>query len=414
MLKHKLPAQSKKWDYLLNMFGSTMNAGVTVLWMVMVSHAIGTAEAGIFSLAYSTSQMMYTIASFETRNFQVTDIKKEYAFSDFLTYRIITTCVMLIVSAVFILHHGFTGHKALIMFLLCLYMAVFAISDVLQANFHKNGFLSLAGLSLAGEVIAATVVFGVLLVALRSLTAAVIGMVAATTLWIFLYDLPFEANFEKPVFSFVFSKQKMLFLNALPLFLSSFLHQYIFNMPKYAIDTYLSDVEQSYYGFMVMPAFVINLVSLFAFRPQLLTLSERWKEKNVKGFLKLAGYLYLWIGAVTAVTLIGGWLLGIPILNWLYHTDLTGQKGVLLTLLLAGGFSACCTFAMALYTTMRRQLFCLVSYAVTMVIAAVFSPILVRRFGLFGAAAAYLLEMTVLFVSLLVIMFVLIAKEKEK
>ena len=89
-----------------------------------------------------------------------------------------------------------------------------------------------------------------------------------------------------------------MFLCALPLFLSSFMHQYIFNSPKYAIEEALTKTDQAHYGYLVMPVFVINLLSLFVFRPQLITLSSDWAEKRFKsqstnkGFFRGSGSLH--------------------------------------------------------------------------------------------------------------------------
>ena len=386
----KLPRKSAKRDVIFNMFGSTMNAGITVILLMAVSFLVGQEEAGVFSLAYSTAQMMYTIASFEVRNFQVTDSKGKYAYRDFFTFHMITTALMLAASVTFVIWHGFDRHKVIVILLLCIYYALFAFSDVMQANLHKNNYLQLSGLSLRGEVLFGTAVFVAALAVTRSMVAALVAMIATIILWIAFFDLPFNRNFDVSRPGSSFGRQKSLFLAALPLFASSFLHQYIFNAPKYAIDRALGDVEQSVYGYLVMPAFVINLISIFAFRPRLLTLAEHW----------------------TAVTLLGGWFLGIPILSLIYHVDLGAYRPILLILLLAGGFSACCTLALTLFTTMRKQRFCLVGYAVTLAFALGVPPLLVRRFGLMGAATAYLLEMILLFLILLCLMWYFLRKAR--
>ena len=131
MKKHsyKLPERSAKKDFVFNMFGSTANAAVSVLLLVIVSHLAGETGAGIFSLCFTTAQMMYTVAAFELRNIQVTDAKREFTFSDVLTFRFITIIVMLIASAVVVAVRGFSGTKAVLTLLLCLYMAMLSVSD---------------------------------------------------------------------------------------------------------------------------------------------------------------------------------------------------------------------------------------------------------------------------------------------
>ena len=74
-------------------------------------------------------------------------------------------------------------------------------------------------------------------------------------------------------------------------------------------------------------------------------------------------------------------------------------------LLLSGGFSAASTLTLTLFTTMRKQYLCLIAYAATIVFAFVAPTIFVKKWGLIGAAGAYLSEMALLFV-IMAIMFV--------
>ena len=87
---YKLPQKSEKKNFIFNMLGSLTNAVVSLALMVVVSHICGGTVAGVFSLAYSTAQMMYTICVFEMRNIQVTDAKREFSFGGIAMFRIIT------------------------------------------------------------------------------------------------------------------------------------------------------------------------------------------------------------------------------------------------------------------------------------------------------------------------------------
>ena len=210
------------------MIGSLVNAAVSVLLLVVTSHIVGGKAAGIFSLAYSTAQMMYTVSMFEMRNIQVTDAKGEFPFSYVEMFRIITTAAMWVFFAVFCAVRGYDGEKLVVMIALTLYMSLLSFSDLFQGNMHLNGYLSIAGKSLAGQVVLAATVFSVALFLTKKLWISVILMTISVALWIIIYDIPFNNNFDglKPRFNF--TVQKNMFLCALPLFLSSFLHMFQF------------------------------------------------------------------------------------------------------------------------------------------------------------------------------------------
>ena len=403
---YRLPEKSAKKDFFNNMLGSTVNAAISVVLLVVVSHILGRDAAGVFSLAYSTAQMMYTVGAFEMRNAQVTDAKREFSFGSLFGFRIITALLMWCASAAFILLRGYSGDKALLIALVCVYMSVLALSDLFQGNMHLNGYLRVAGRSLACLVILAATAFSITLVSTRSLVISALPMTAVALLWVIFHDLPYSRNFSGLKPDFAPKKLRAIFLCALPLFLSAFLSQFIFNAPKYAIDTIMSEADQAAYGYLVMPAFVINLLSIFAFRPQLVSLSENWTRGDYGKFRRTALLLYLWIGIVTAAALGAGALFGVPLLELLYGANLEGMRGTLLILLTAGCFSASATLALTLFTTMRKQRLCLIAYGVTAAFALFVPRLLVGNLGVTGAALAYLAETVLLFLCMIVMLVI--------
>lgn len=412
-ITYNLPQKSVKKDYIFNMIGSMTNSAVSVILLVVVSHIVGGTVAGVFSIAYSTAQMMYTICVFEMRNIQVTDAKNEFSFSHTVMFRIITVFAMWLFFIAFCAIRGYSGQKLIIITMLTFYMSLLSFSDLFQGNMHLNGYLSIAGKSLAGVVALAAICFSVTLVVTKNLLVSIIPMIAVALLWILLFDIPYNNNFAELKPKFEFKILKNMFLSALPLFLSSFMQQYIFNSSKYAIDSIMTEVDQSQYGYLSMPIFCINLLSIFVFRPQLVTLSLNWAEKKFTDFKKTVSKLYIWIIIVTLAALAGGYVLGIPVLELLYSTDLSGKRPIFMVLLLAGGFSALCSLTSTLFTVARKQNICLLAYSLVLIFAFIIPEKLVSAYGLIGAALSYFVEMAILFV-ILYVLFLLILKREIK
>lgn len=413
-----LPERSAKKDFIFNMYGSMAVSLISVLLLIAVSRILGDEVAGIFSLSYSTAQMFYTLAAFEVRNIQVTDTKREFDFSVFLTFRLITIFIMLIFAVCFVLFKAFDGEKSIAIILLCVYMAAMAFGEVFQGSMHKNGYLQLSGFSLGTSVILAAIAFVVSAVITGKLLISIVPMILTMILWSCFFDIPFASNFSPPQLRFSFKKIKQLFLYTFPLIISVFINQYSLNCPKYAIDKYLTAVDQSNYGYLVMPAFCINLLSMFVFRPQILTLSKKWGQKNYKSFNKITGLLFGWIILATTVVLAGGYLLGIPILNLLYDTNLNNQKQWLMVLLAGGGFSAASSLCCVLVAVTRKQHYALIAYVVSTAVAIVLPDLLVRNIGFAGAPISYLIQNGVLFLGLFTVLsitvFSKVLQGKEK
>ena len=411
---YKLPPKSSKSDFIFNMFGSLANAAVSVILLVVVSRVSDEVTAGVFSLAYSTAQMMYTICVFEMRNIQVTDAKREFSFASVCMFRILTISAMWLFFIVFAFIQGYRGEKLVVIAILTVYMSLLSLSDLFQGNLHLNGYLGVAGKSLGIQVVLSSTVFAVSLAITKNLTLAAILMAFAALAWMLLYDVPMNRNFTSDAPKFDVSVQRRIFLCAAPLFLSSFIHQYIFNAPKYAIDSMLTSVEQSHYGYLIMPASFINLLSIFVFRPQLVPLSKNIAEGEYKKFAKTVAVLYLWILIVTAVALICGYFIGIPVLEFLYNSDLSGKRGILIIVLVSGSFSASCSLTGTLITIMRKQKYSLIAYIITFVVSLFLPPKLVSSNGVRGAAVSYIVEMAVLFLIMFIILIVVFWKARNK
>jgi len=412
---YTLPQKSISKDYFYNMVGSISSSAFSLFSLVLVSYLTNEATAGVFSLAYSVAQMMYIIGVFEMRNIQVTDSKREFNFANVLVFRIITVIAMLLYTAFFLATNHYSKTKVLVIALLTVYMAFQALSDVFQGVLHLNGYLYLSGISMTAITGIGLVLFCASLFITRNLYVSLIPVIIFSFLWILFFDIPFARNFSNKGTKIKFSMQKMMFFNAFPLFLSSFLQQYIFNYQKFAIEDILSDVQQAHYGYLVMPAFFINLLSLFVFRPQLVVLSEYWRDKKFAEFKKKIKLLYGWIFLVMVGALICAYFLGIPVIEMLYNTNLAGEKKYLLLLLVAGAFSAGCSLTATLLTVIRKQKYSLVAY-VSVFIVAIFVPkLLVSKFGMAGACFSYLTQMFILFaISFCILLFLFVKNARTK
>lgn len=396
-----------------NMMGSLVNAAVSVLLLMMVTRTLGDAQAGVFSLGFSVSLMMLTVGAFEVRPFQSTDIYKQFSFSAYFTFRILTCALMLVVTAGYLLVNGYSGEKAWVIALLCVLKCVEAFCDVFNGQAQQNDRLDVAGFSLTVRVFVYCTGFLVSLLLTKNLLISCGVMVVLALLWLVVFDAGTGRYFEKCRVSFRKDALLGLFKACFPLFLASFLMMYINNAPKFAVDAHLSSEYQTYYGIIFMPASVINLFSLFAFRPLLTKLTAYWNEQRYKPFLTTIAKLLLWIFAVTAAALIGGWLLGIPLLSLLYGTDLTAFKPELMVVLAGGGFNAVCVLLYYMITVQRKQKYVLIGYGSAALVAFLLGDRMVAAYGLMGASLTYLLSVLLLCI-LFVGIFTAVLMKKRK
>ena len=101
-------------NFVWNMVGSTASALISLFLMMAVTRLNGIDDAGIFSFAFSTAMIFYTIGIYSGRTFQVTDKNQKTTDSDYFYLKFLTCFAMLVVGIVFCLIRGYSGEKFLI------------------------------------------------------------------------------------------------------------------------------------------------------------------------------------------------------------------------------------------------------------------------------------------------------------
>ena len=75
---NKQPSESSV--YIWNIVGSIANALLSVVLLMMVTRTFDDKQADIFSVAWTISQLMVTIGTFQIRTYQATDVTGVFIF----------------------------------------------------------------------------------------------------------------------------------------------------------------------------------------------------------------------------------------------------------------------------------------------------------------------------------------------
>lgn len=408
---------SKKKVYFWNSFGGILNASLSVYIMMVITRCVGIFEAGIFSLGYANALLLQHVGSFDSRSFQCSSINHKYRFYDYFTFRICTNLLMIMVTYIWIVFHNYSVEKSISTFLLVIFCALANISDIFQGNAQKNGHLDLAGKSLAVRILINLIVFTITILISKDIYWAIMCMIASTCVWILSYDFPVLRMGENIAFKIRKSQFKGLFFNTFPLFICLFLQMFIFNMPKYAIDSYMSVESQAVYSILFMPASIVNLFSSFIFKPIMVTLAVRWSQRQYSDVFKECLRRIIFLFGLIIVVAAGGFLVGTQVMSVVYGTDITMYKIELLIILIGGGFSGTATLIYFMNTIVGKQYLMLGAYGVTFLISYLINYPLVNGFGMLGASLGYLFTSIVLGILLFIILlctYINSLKRKDK
>lgn len=400
------PASTRQ-IYFWNMFGSFSNALSSVIFLMIVARTLTGEEEDTFSIAFSIAQLMYTIASFQVRVYQSTDVNEEYSFGDYFGFRIITSILMIFSTAGYVLLHGYSGMKAIIIITLCLYRLLDAIADVFEGLYQQKERLDIAGRFLSFRVVLSMIGFATILHITRNLLFGCIGIVVIYGLITILFAVRHTGQFlesNAKILEFRFASIKKMAISVFPIFLNGFMLMYIFNVPKNAIDSGLNMGvlpvgSQILYNILFMPASVINLMFIF-FRPQITRMAVYYSEGSINSVNKTARRIGLILAGTTVFVVVAGVTIGLPILGFIYNKNLGDYKIEFMLILLGGGFSTLATLMDNLLTIVRKQHLNLISYGASLVVALIIVNPLVNHYAIIGAAATYFCSMLLLFILL--------------
>ncbi len=407
----------EKSSYIWNMAGSMILAFQSVILLMVITRVIGLEAAGIYTIAYANANLFLTIGKYGMRYFQVSDVKDEYSFPEYLSSRWITTMAMLVVSIIYGIvlsgRDGYSIDKIYIILWMCLFKAVDSLEDVYHGLYQQKGRLDVASKVLTLRMVITILFFVIVLIVTKNLCwALILSTVLTMVLFVVFTFITFNL-FKSDKVKIRWRKVGAVLIQCFPLFVGGFLSFYIGNAPKYAIDMYLSDEMQACYGFIAMPVFVIGLLNGFIFNPMLYKISLLWYNKEVKTFIKRTVRQSLIVVAITIICMLGGYLLGIPVLSALYSTDLSNYKTELLILLLGGGFLGLSGWLNTVLTIMRYQHTVIFAYGIVALLALVTSNSIVSKYEILGASLLYTGLMAILCLAfILLIIYGLIKSQR--
>lgn len=403
-------------SFVWNMLGSMLMAFQSVIMLMILTRTLGLKEAGIFTIAYANANLFLTIGKYGLRYFQVSDVKGQFSFSEYRMSRILTTIAMIIISIIYVfytaLHNDYSLEKVQIIIWMCLFKAVDAVEDVYNGQCQRKARLDVAAKTMTLRMGVTILFFSIGLIVYQDLLTILIFSTILTIIILFLFtSWSFESFRENSKINWknVWELTKVGF----PLFAGTFLSFYIGNAPKYAIDASLSDELQACYGFIAMPVFVIGLLNGFIFNPMLYRLSVLWNEKKIKQFVLKISIQSVVVVGITGICVLGAYFLGVPVLSWLYNTDLSPYKAELLILLLGGGFLGLSGLLNAVITIMRYQKSLMWGYLIIVLLALIFSDRIVAQYQMLGASVLYTLLMAGVCIIFMIMFIFAVLRERK-
>ena len=118
-------------SFVWNMAGSLLMAFQSVIFLMILTRTVGLNASGIFTIAYANANLFLNIGKYGMRNYQVSDVRDEFCFREYLGSRWITTIMMIVVSIIYVAYTAYVNDYSFEKSQIIIWMCLFKVSDSL-------------------------------------------------------------------------------------------------------------------------------------------------------------------------------------------------------------------------------------------------------------------------------------------
>ena len=380
------------YDILWYMGGLLLFGFTSLIYMIIVTRAVGIDAGGKFTFAYAVACTFFAVGVYFGKSFQITDRSNRYTDTDYIYNRITTCFIMIIFTFIFCLIKGYDLEKIGLILVLTLYRGADAFADSVHAIVQKKDRTYKVGMSIFFRTLILILAFAISIFITKNILISSLIIALINIFYIGFIDIRIaKPNISKS--NYDGTKNIILLVEGFAVFLFSFLVIYVNNASKYAIDTYATDTIQGIFGIIIMPSSFVSLISLYIVQPFLVNISDLIKHKKIMELNKLLLKLTCVISIIGFIVMIVAYIIGIPILSLLYDVNLNSQRFNLMIILFGSILYSVFSIYSQVLVAMRKNLYQVIWLIIAFIISILLSNQLVIVNGIDGASAAYTIIM---------------------
>jgi len=386
---------NSKKDYIWNTLGVFLQNAISPLLLVVVTRINGIYDSGIFSFAFSVAVIFWIIGIWGGRTYQVSDVKREFPHRSYIMARLVLSILITIGAFLFAVLNHYGPEKTSIILALVVFKAIESIADAVHGILQVNDRLYIAGKSLAYKAITGFISFAVIDIVTKNVFLSSVSLIVVNVLFALFYDIRLagkhdEIGFESWEVPHLTRSTTTILRRTSPVFAVIFLTILSLNIPRYFIDLYHSE-QIGYFGILAMPITLITLVMTFVLQPKVVELSTLYKDGKYLLFNRMVNKLiFITIGIGIGI-LLGAYLLGIPLLDFVFGVDFSAYQPALMCIVAGGIINALVSIFINILTIIRRFKFQFYTLVATNGLLILLCALFIQRYGLMGGVLLYTL-----------------------
>ena len=309
---------------------------------------------GYFQLAMTMSSSYSTIALFNMRSFQASDVILEFKDGTYKGSRLLTTFVAVVCCfvAAIISKNSLYQIECIMAFMGI--RVVEALVDVFHGMDQRYERYDLIGISFIIRGFLTIVLFVGGVYFTQNLLISLLLVFVSNALVVWLFD---NNKLKKISDSFALDISKttlVLLKKCAPFVLITYLLSQENLLPKQFLQNTFGADQQGIYSTIAAPALIVQVCAAVVFSPFLPVFSSVYQEKNMKAFQKMLNKLYLAIVVGSILVTLGAMLLGRWGLSLLYGTEILNHYYLFLPVVWVTILTAVAWIFVAILTAMRK------------------------------------------------------------
>lgn len=395
-----------------NSFGTMFYYGCQWLTTILIVRLSGYQDAGNYSLAMTFTAAFAIFALFNTRQYQVSDVKGEYSDKTYITSRYIAMGAAFLICAIGLLFNAYTPYQWGIILLYMVFKCVEAWVDVYHGICQKKGRMDFICYSFLMRGVLMIVSFCGLIYITGNLMYGVLAMTVSTFLVVFFYDRVMALKFvEKDRADFKALKTLMVIL--VPLVVVAVTNNLSISLPKYFLERYFDETVLGYYSSVATPSMIVQVGANTIFVPLITPLADKLLADDKKGFAGILKKVFLAFVVLSALAVIVSFLLGEWFLVQVFGEEIRPYAYLfvpIITTTLLISINACLFPVCTVFREIKGQLAVGILGILSSLIA---SMVLVKRYCMDGVVIALLITLEIQIIIEIYLVFRRMKKWKE-
>ena len=362
-----------------------------------VSDAAGTEAAGRFNWAMAVTAPLFMFANLRFRSILATDARSQNKVSDYFFVRggLVAIAVAIGCAIAGRLFGAGESIKALLIVTIAGAKAIEAFSDLCCGLQQRVERMDRIAASLTANGLTMTGTFVAVYLLTSNIVWATMGLLAARTLVLLVYDLPMaKIAVREPCFAIPSKTQdwparwRKLLVTALPLGVTAALLSLTSNIPKYIIPRIFDYGMLGIYASLAVTLQAGNLVFRAIELPALPRLARHIAVGDAAGFWRLLGKLIAIFIALGTVGCAISLLIGGRLLSLLFNSEYETMGGVLALIVIATAIAQVAGIIESSLIAARLTAIQLPMHCITVCLCFVLSLVLLPSLEIYGAVLA--------------------------